>query len=768
MTANVSRSLACGLVIALVLLLAESAVASEPREAEASLRRGLESFERGAFEQAASEWIRAAAAAKRQRKLTEQLTARLYLSDAYMALGDYRQAAEGLGVALDLATQSGDERRMASVLARLGRAYSAIGPVEVAEAYFRRGLEMARAQQDWALAASLLNDLGTVLSTAARRPDAVAAYRDSAALAGQADRPLLRARALTNVATALLRNGEPREAEGLLDTAFEHARNVKPSHDVAFTVTTVGLAYRDLRSSLPDASRRLVLKAFGTLREAIAIAENIGDRRMASYALGHLGALYEEEGRYQEALQLTRRAMFAAQQISAPESLYRWQWQSGRLLGKLGSTDAAIAAYHRAVATLQSVRPELATTYRDPQTSFREALGPLYFELVDLLLQRAASSQKPEEIQPHLRDAREVVELFKVAELRDYFKDDCVDLAVAKVTRLDVVSQTAIVVYPILLPDRTELLISLPTGLKRVAVPVRADMLTEEIRQFRRKLEKRTTREYLPHARQLYDWLIRPLEPDLESFRIDTLVFVPDGPLRTIPMAALHDGKQFLVARYALGTTPGLKVTEPRPIKRENMKVLAVGLTEAVQGFSALPNVAAELEALERMFRVTTLVDDAFRLPTLERTLKEEQFTIVHVASHGHFGGEPGNTFLLAFDAKLSMDQLAKFIGLFKFRDEPIELITLSACDTAEGDDRAALGLAGVAVKAGARSALATLWNVNDPASAQLIAEFYRHLQDPSVSRAAALQRAQLELLANPRYDHPGFWAPFLLINNWL
>ncbi len=165
---------------------------------------------------------------------------------------------------------------------------------------------------------------------------------------------------------------------------------------------------------------------------------------------------------------------------------------------------------------------------------------------------------------------------------------------------------------------------------------------------------------------------------------------------------------------------------------------------------------------------VTTLVDEAFRLPTLERTLKEEKFTIIHIASHGHFGGEPGKTFLLAFDDKLSMDQLDKFIGLFKFRDEPIELITLSACDTAAGDDRAALGLAGVAIKAGARSAVATLWQVHDEVAAVLVEQFYRELQNPSVSRAAALQRAQLKVLADPRYEHPGFWSPFLLINNWL
>jgi len=114
------------------------------------------------------------------------------------------------------------------------------------------------------------------------------------------------------------------------------------------------------------------------------------------------------------------------------------------------------------------------------------------------------------------------------------------------------------------------------------------------------------------------------------------------------------------------------------------------------------------------------------------------------------------------------MDRLDQLVGLLKFRKEPLELLTLSACDTATGDDRAALGLAGVAIKAGARSAVATLWNISDEVSSKLVAQFYRELKDPSVSRAGALRRAQLSVLSNPRYDHPGFWAPFLLINNWL
>ena len=193
-----------------------------------------------------------------------------------------------------------------------------------------------------------------------------------------------------------------------------------------------------------------------------------------------------------------------------------------------------------------------------------------------------------------------------------------------------------------------------------------------------------------------------------------------------------------------------------------------MGVTEAVQGFPALPNVAVELEALGTLFKSKTLLNDAFRISALESELRREPFTVLHIASHGEFSSDVKRTFLLTFDDKLTIDRLDQLIGLLKFRNEPLELLTLSACDTAAGDDRAALGLAGVAIKAGARSAVASLWNISDEVSSQLVADFYGELKDTAISRANALRRAQLKVLSNPRFDHPGFWSPFLLINNWL
>lgn len=286
--------------------------------------------------------------------------------------------------------------------------------------------------------------------------------------------------------------------------------------------------------------------------------------------------MYEDEQRYTEALQLTRRAVFLAQQKNVAESLYRWQWQTARLLTALHEPGAAIAAYQRAVGTLQSLRPELARS-AGSRPSFQKEIRPVYYGLVDLLLQRAASLPERAQYQPYLRRARDTVEAFKVAEFQDYFLDDCVEDMQDKAVELDTVSADAAIVYPILLADRTELLVSLPHGMERFPVPVGLDELTREVRKLRAGLEKLTTWQFLPHAQNLYDWLIRPLLPAVSREMIRTLVFVPDGPLRTIPMAALHDGEDFLIRHYATATTPGLALTEPRPLPRERANVLTVG-----------------------------------------------------------------------------------------------------------------------------------------------------------------------------------------------
>jgi CHAT domain-containing protein/Tfp pilus assembly protein PilF len=724
-------------------------------------------LQRGAFEQAAVPLQQAVQLYASAKKPEAQGVALTLLAQVYQALGQYRQALQHLEDALKLAKQAGNREHIASILGTLGSVYLTTGPVHTASRYLHTSLDMARQSGHRLLTAKLLNNLGSLLILQQQPDKALSAYRESLALARATEAHLLAAKALTNAAAVTMQLGRHGEAKPLLDEALAQLQTLEPTHDKAYAMLSIGLAYGDLRGALPDLADMILHDAFKAFQGAADVALAIDDSRSSSYAWGYLGKLYENEHRYREALQLTRRAVFAGQAVNAPETLYRWQWQTGRLLAALEQPEAAILAYQQAVETVQSLNHEMSRGH-GPALSFQEEVQPVYLGLVDLLLQRAAGMPQRAQYQPYLVRARDIVESFKVAELQDYFLDDCVSEASAKAIDLDFVSKTAVIVYPILLPDRTELLVSLPSGLERFTVPVGADVLTREVRVFRHTLENRTMWTFLTHAQTLYDWLIRPFAQVLSQFPIETLVFVPDGPLRTIPMAALHDGKQFLIRQYAVATTPGLKLTDPRPLQKKQAKILALGLTEAVQGFTPLPYVLTELQTLQNFYQSTLLINEDFRLANIEAALQRDHFSIVHVASHGKFGRDVKDTFLLTFGEKLTMDWLDQLLEDFRPSETPLELLTLSACETAAGDDRAALGLAGVAIKAGARSALATLWSVHDQASSELVIEFYRQLQDPAVSRALALQRAQLHLLDDPRYDHPSYWAPFLLLNNWL
>nr|WP_203330417.1 CHAT domain-containing protein [Rhodovastum atsumiense] len=143
-------------------------------------------------------------------------------------------------------------------------------------------------------------------------------------------------------------------------------------------------------------------------------------------------------------------------------------------------------------------------------------------------------------------------------------------------------------------------------------------------------------------------------------------------------------------------------------------------------------------------------------------------YSVIHIASHGEFSSDPDRSFILTYDGRLTLDELEAAVKQGAFRDQPLELLTLSACQTAAGDDRAALGLAGIAIKAGARSAVASLWSINDEATSRLITRFYEQLHAPGMNKAQALQTVQMELIREPRFRHPGYWSPFLVIGNWL
>lgn len=683
----------------------------------------------------------------------ERLAAR---AAQYQALGFRQKAIEDLEQALERVRERPDAQTLAAQLrGALGQAYLRAGDPAKAAKLLEESLAAARAQRLPAIAAATLNDLGQMHLAQGKRDDARSAFLESIALARESGATMVLVAAAASA--AMLVFGDQRtnllaEAHGVLAAAPD-------SMPVDFARIRQALAWRE------SGDARALQGDYAMLESALRSARSRGDRLVESYAAGHLSELYAVQGRDAEALSLARRAVFAAQQARADESLYRWSWQAARLLEKAGEREAALAAYRRSLQSLQAVRQDLILELRAARRSWRDTAGPLFLEYADLLLRRAPGATVP---QAQLVEARNTVEQLKAVELEDYFQDECVAGQLAKQKDIDAIEPRTAVLYPVVLPDRLEMLVGLSGGIRQVTLPIRAETLTKEAQGFRQFLERRNTNQFRPFARRLYEALFAPLEPMLKEAGVDTIVFIPDGPLRGMPVAALYDGNGFLVERYAFATAPGLTLVEPQAlVARQNLQILVNGITESVQSFPALPFVDHEMKQLQALFTGGRFLRDAqFRLPSFEQEVRGKNYSIVHIASHGEFDSDPKKSFVLTYDGRLSMDNLEQVMKIARFRDEPVELLTLSACRTAAGDERASLGLAGVAVKAGARSALATLWYVNDEASSLLVADFYRRL--PTLSKAKALQQAQLETLADARFRHPGYWAPFLLIGNWL
>jgi CHAT domain-containing protein len=276
-------------------------------------------------------------------------------------------------------------------------------------------------------------------------------------------------------------------------------------------------------------------------------------------------------------------------------------------------------------------------------------------------------------------------------------------------------------------------------------------------------------RERLPLFNQLYDWLVQPIEAELAASEIKTLVFALDGSLKSLPMAALYDGENYLIEKYSVALTPSLQILEPQPLSRTPIKVLVGGLSEAKQNFPPLPGVKSEVQQIQAEIPAQVLLNQQFTSDALQEEISAASFPVVHLATHGQFSSDAEDTFILAWDDRVNVKELGEVLQVREERErQPIELLVLSACQTAAGDKRAALGIAGVAVRSGARSTLATLWSVDDQSTAMLMVKFYQELAQANVTKAEALRQAQLALLQQSRFRHPYYWSPFVLLGNWL
>ncbi|PSB26448.1 CHAT domain-containing protein [Stenomitos frigidus] len=519
-----------------------------------------------------------------------------------------------------------------------------------------------------------------------------------------------------------------------------------------------------------EASAQVFNGAARGLAMAMQQGRNMGDRRVESYALGTLGRLYENTQQWDAAKTLTQQALSLAQSIDAPDIAYQWEWQLGRLFcqgtqpcSSTGGLEEATAAYAEAVKTLQSLRSDLAAINPEVQFSFRESVEPVYRQFVELLLQ--SDSDAPS--QNNLKQAREVIEVLQLAELDNFFREACTN---ARPVNIDQLDPQAAVIYPIILPNQLAVILALPNQpLRYHKTSLPQVELEHRLTQMRQALRPTAfVEDWLPVSQQVYQLLLQPVETELVASGVKTLVFVPDGLLRSLPMAALHDGQQYLIEKYSVVLTPGLQLLQAQSLQRSRLQGLLAGLSQAREGFAALPNVAVEIQQIKAEIPSKTLLDQSFTQRSLQTQVDATDASIVHLATHGQFSSKADDTFILTWDGPINVKQLDQLLRTREGNLKPIELLVLSACQTATGDKRAALGMAGVAVRSGARSTLASLWSVSDRSTASLMIQFYRELGKPGVTKAEALRRAQVALLQQDDYTSPYYWAPFVLLGNWL
>jgi CHAT domain-containing protein len=765
-----------------------SAVWAQSLDVQANLQLG-----KGEAEQAVATWEQAAALYNQLGDTNRATLTRINQAQALQALGLYLRSVSTLQTLKQSLDKQPDSLTKASNLLSLGEALRVIGNLPEAEVNLKESLKIAQNLKSSDAIGSAYLSLGNLAKTEADQKTAQAQPKEAqkkwdAALdfykqaSDTATTSQTQTQAQLNRLRLLIEMKKWQEAQALYPQLQGQIANLPLGRPSIYAQVNLARSMMKLRSRGEKPSSTAETAAPQDIAQILAVAyqqaEQLADVRSQAVVLSDLGHLYELRNQWTEAEQLTQRALVLSQQsVNASDIDYEFSWQLGRIFKAQGKYPEAIAAYDEAFERSRSLRGDLVATNPDVQFSFRDSVEPVYRQFVDLLL--TPPSREVEPPQNNLQKAREVLEALQIAQLQNFLQQACEEKRLEIDRIIDQKDSHTAVIYPIILDNRLEVMVKLPKEkqLYRSSTEISSSSVAKTLKQFKTTLETESPfdKPVQKVGKTVYDWLIAPFSDRLEAGGIKTLIFVLDGSLRTIPMAALYDGERYLVEKYAVSLALGLEVRDPEPLLRQNMKVLAAGLTDPPKKFentySKLPNVKLELDAIkDANIPVKFILDQAFTEGNFQQALNSNSYQVVHLATHGQFGATRERTYLLVADGAIYVDQLSElFRTRGQRREDAVELLVLSACKTASGNDRAVLGIAGTAVQAGARSVIAGLWSLADDSSVLFAQELYKNLGKPGTSRAEALRLTQAAFLKDEnKYQHPRFWAPYVLVGSWL
>ena len=730
------------------------------------------------------------------------------LGHAYLLLGDYQQALEFLDQSLAIFREIGDRSGEAVSLNHLGHAYSSLGDYQRAIDFHQQSLAIAKEISDRREEANSLNNLGAVYSSLGDYQRAIDFYQQSLAIKQNLGDYMGEANSLNNLGAVYSSLGDYQRAIDFYQQSLVIKQEIGHRQGEANSLGNLGTVY----SFLGDYQR-----AIDFHQQSLAIAREIGYRAGEGSSLSNIGRVFEE----QEQPELS--IVFYKESVNIREGIRSGIRGLSRKLQE--SYTSTIAGTYRSLADLllsqgrileaQQVLELLKIQEIRDYTRSRNAGGEkakveLFIEEEEILethtnlilfsqeLEKCARTQCTKKKKEDLKKLEE--KLFDayieaVSKLKQVFRDkddeetlNPKDFSLAKFRNIVNSQPGTVLIYPFVTENRLWLLLATKQGVftAREITNVNQDKIINSVNNLRQLLDRPDTslEKIKVVSKQLYDWLIEPIEEELEAGKIQHLVFSLDSAIRYIPMAVLYDGEEFLIQKYDVTTILSAELTNftgSLPDRVAETPILGLGLSKAVGDFDALPHVETELDEIVRedhagdrqgLFPGIKLLNEDFTWNKLLENVRGRK--VLHIATHGKFSpvSQEGSYLVLGTGERLPVSKLARLQNGYL---SETHLVVLSACQTAVSNQSSGgaeiNSISYYFLSGGAEAVIGSLWEVRDKSTSELMQRFYGYLvTEPGITKAKALRKAQRSLLekSQSQFVHPHYWAPFILLGNGL
>ncbi|BAZ47150.1 TPR repeat-containing protein (plasmid) [Chondrocystis sp. NIES-4102] len=507
------------------------------------------------------------------------------------------------------------------------------------------------------------------------------------------------------------------------------------------------LVYILINWSKVDTDNSLLL-----LIKAEKIAESMKDYSILAYSKLELASYYNNIGDLDTALKYAHQTQLVSQNSFIYDSLYKAYWLSAQIYHKQNNFEFSLIAYENAISTLNQINKIKYSGDYQLSVDFKLKVRPIYEEVIKLIIKKKKVTDE---------DVNKIISIYnnlKYSELQNFFGDECFELLKSKGSYIQ---KDQAVFYSIILDNEIYLILKTLTKFKVHKLPIDKTALDNLLLNWQANLNTGFNWEFQAQSFEIYNLLILPFETDIDA-NIKTLVFVHDGILRNLPMATLFDGEKYLVERWAIASSLGFNFNVSK--KLETSKILIFGLSQPkIEGWSDLPGVNSEIEAIYSLLKNEgkKYLNEEFTVNKFKQELlSDNNYSVVHLATHGSFSNDPKKSFILFYDRKINILQFSDILS--NNINNGIDLLVLSACETSKGNERALLGLAGIAAKHGISSTLGSFWLVEDEKQKEIIEKFYYYWRVKKMDKANALRKAQLDYIS--QFSHPKVWAALNLI----